>query len=152
MDLADRRGWSAEPQALGLHVALAMVNLERGRFAVSGDMSDDGLADGTGTDVACRLALAIVAVDQASARGDGIWPTRPQSGWNSIQVQAGRLPPMLARWCITARAAADLAAGRWTDAVDRICALEVGPSYPDALGRIVLAKARPAPRRTPAVD
>ena len=141
MDLAQRRGWTAEPQALGLHLALAMVNLERGRFAVSGDMSDDGLADGTGTDVACRLALAIVAVDQASARGEGISADEAAVRLEHIQVQAGRLPPMLTRWCITARAAADLAAGRWTEAVDRICALEVGPSYPDALGRIVLAKA-----------
>ena len=87
MDLADRRGWTAEPQALGLHVALAMVNLERGRFAVTGDVSDDEPADGTGTDVACRLALAIVAVDQASARAMGSSADEAAIRLERIQVQ-----------------------------------------------------------------
>ena len=140
LDLADRRGWTAEPQALGLHVALAMINLERGNFEFAVHTRDEELA--AGTDVACRLALAIVAVDQASAVRDGILADQAAVRLEGIALRAGRLPPLLARWCSAGQAAGDLAAGRWSDAIDRVCALDTGFTYPDSLGRVVLAKAR----------
>ncbi len=142
LELADRRGWTGEPQALGLHVALAMINLERGSFDFTGNVSDDEIAAGPGTDVACRLALAIVAVDQASAVRDAILADEAAVRLEGIALQAGRLPPLLARWCGTGNAAAALAAGRWTESIGRVCMIESGCTYPDALGRVVLAKAR----------
>ena len=143
LDLADRRGWTAEPQALGLRAAIALLSLEQGRAAFSGGESDEGHADSAaGTDVACRLVLAIARVDHAAAQRDRILADEAVMRLESIRVQAGRLPPLLAGWCTAAHAAADLAAGRWRDAIDRIHAAEVESAYPDALGRIVIARTR----------
>ena len=89
-----------------------MINLERGSFDFTGNVSDEEIAAGPGTDVACRLALAIVAVDQASAVRDAILADEAAVRLERIALQAGRLPPLLARWCGTGKAAAALAAGR----------------------------------------
>ena len=143
LDLAGRRGWTAEPQALGLRAAIAIVNLEQGRFGFS-DSVDDELGDsrGAGTDVACRLVLAVAAVDWAVAQCDVILADDAALRLHRIQAQAGRLPPMLAAWCAVAQAAADLAAGRSKVAIDRVSTADAASPYPDALGRIVVAKAR----------
>lgn len=141
LNLADRRGWTTEPQILGLRAASAMVNLEQGRPAFSGNPFDDGLADvDVGTDVACRLVLAIGAVDDATARRDGILADEAVIRLDAIAVLAGRLPPLLAGWCTAARAAADVAAGRFNAAIERIREAAPGSPYPEALGRIVVAK------------
>jgi LuxR family maltose regulon positive regulatory protein len=143
LELADRRGWTAEPQALGLHTSMALVNVEQGRSAFSGSVGIDGLADsGADTDVACRLVLAIAAIEHAAASGDGIRADEAGIRLDEIQLRAGRLPPLLAGWCTAAHAAADLTAGRWNAAMDRVKA-PGGPSpYSDALGQLVVAKAR----------
>jgi len=143
LEIADHRGWTAEPQALGPRAAIAMVNLERGRYECTDSAIDDRLADGNdGTDIACRLALAIAAVDIATARRDATLADEAAIRLGSIALQAGRLPPLLAGWCTAAEAAADLAAGRWNEAIDRIRSADLKPGFPDAVGRIVLAKAR----------
>ena len=110
----------------------------------------DGLADGgADTDVACRLVLAIACVDHATAQRDGILADEAVMRLESIQVQAGRLPPLLAGWCTAAHAAADLAAGRWSGAIDRVRAADPGRrtrtrSGSDCGGQGATA-ARPAP-------
>jgi LuxR family maltose regulon positive regulatory protein len=143
LEIADRRGWTAEPQALGLHAALTMVNLEQGRCASARSLSDKELTHGgAGTDVACRLVLAIAAVGDATARRDATLVEEAAIRLASVQLQAGRLPPLLAGWCTAALAAADLAAGRWSGAIDRVRAADMGSAYPEAIGRIVVAKAQ----------
>ena len=120
LELADRRGWTAEPQALGLHAAVALVAVEQGRSAVCGRVGIDGLVEGgAGTDVACRLVMAIAAINHAAARGDGPLADEAVIRLDGVQLQAGRLPPLLAGWCSAAHAAADLTAGRFSDAIDR---------------------------------
>jgi LuxR family maltose regulon positive regulatory protein len=138
LSLASRRGWTAEPQALGLHAAIAVVNLEQGRFRFSDNIDDDEHAD---TDVACRLVLAIACVDHATAQPDGSLADEAAERLERLQTRAGRLPPLLAGWCAAAHAAADLANGRCIEAIDRVRAADPW-AYPDALGRIVVAKAR----------
>jgi LuxR family maltose regulon positive regulatory protein len=142
LGLAGRRGWIAEPQALALRAAIAMVDLEQGRFRFCDNV--DELADTdepSDSDVACRLVLAIVYVDHANAQRDGILADQAIVRLEGVQAQAGRLPPLLAGWCTAARAAADLTSGRWSEAIDRVRTADPS-AYPDALGRIVLAKAR----------
>jgi len=142
LDLAARRGWTAEPQAVGLHAASALVDVEQGRSEKNGGVGIDGLDNaGCGTDVACRLVLAIAAIDDATARGDGVLADEAVIRLDRIQLQAGRLPPLLAGWCTAAHAAADLTARRCTSAIDRVRAADAGSAYPDALGQIVVARA-----------
>jgi LuxR family maltose regulon positive regulatory protein len=143
LDLAERRGWTAEPQVLGLRAACAMVGLERGRLAFSGDVGDKELADtGDDTDVACRLLLAVAAVDTATAQRDLILAEEAAIRLDGIHAQAGRLPPLLAGWCTAARATVDLSAGRFGAVFDRLRSAGAGSAYSEALGRIVVAKAR----------
>ena len=142
LDLAGRRGWTAEPQVVGLRAAMAMVNLEQGRFAFSGALDEEPADGGADTDVACRLALAIACVNTATARGDRLLADEAVLQLESIRVKAGRLPPLLAGWCTAAQAAADLVGGRSNTAIDRVHAVGERSTFPDALGRIVLAKAR----------
>lgn len=149
-NLAIRRGWTTEPQALGLRAAKAMVDLEQGQSAVpgynDGSNYDGGFGGGdnewVGTDVGCRLVLAIATIDQAVAGDEAITADEAAVRLDLIRGQAGRLPVLLAGWCNAAQAAADLAAGRWTDAINRVEASGVRSAFPDALGRIVVARAR----------
>ena len=143
LELANRRGWTAEPQALALRAAIALVDVEQGRSAFNDNISIDGFVDGdAGTDIACRLVLAIAAVDHAAVRGDEILADEAAMRLAGIELQAGRLPPLLAGWCIAAHAAADVAAGRCSSAIETIRAIPTGSAYPDALGQIVVARAR----------
>ena len=83
----ERRGWAAEPQALGLYVALGLTLLAWNRLDEASDIIDAGLAASSrGSDAGCRLALGIAAVGVAAARGDG----------NAVRSAADRLATELA--------------------------------------------------------
>jgi LuxR family maltose regulon positive regulatory protein len=142
-DLAERRGWTSEPQALGLRAALALVDVERGRPAFPAGMDvDEWVDNGRGTDVACLLVLAIAAVADSAAGRDGALADEAVLALDAIRVSAGRLPPLLDGWCTAAAGSADIAAGRYGAAIDRIRAAATASAYPEALGRIVIARAQ----------
>lgn len=140
-DLAERRGWTAEPQALGLRAALALIAVEQGKPAFPGRI-DDWADNGRGTDVACRLVLAIAAVVDAAAGRDRTLADEAVLALDAVRLSAGRLPPLLDGWCSAAAGAADIAAGRCSAAIDRIRGVTARSAYPDALGRIVIARAQ----------
>ncbi len=141
-EAVDRRGWAAEPQALGLYVALGMTLLAWNRLAEASDVIAAGLAaSSTGSDAHCRLALGIAAVGVAVARGD---VAAARSTASLLGVELARIadgPRLLARWCAVAQAEARLTGG---DPIGAIASIEVttdDSGYPAALERIVLAKA-----------
>jgi LuxR family maltose regulon positive regulatory protein len=139
--LAGRRGWTREPQAHAIYVALAMSALERGHLEDAQAAVDEGRRmTGTGSDAACRLVLDIVAVRIAAARHD---PTVARLAWSCLRATRdgiGELPQLLTRWCQVAHADAALADG---DAAGAIAAIgTVRRGFPEHLERIGLAKAR----------
>lgn len=140
--IAQRRGWVGEPQALGLPVALAMIYLEQGRLDMAATIIDAGLdISSSGSDAACRVALGIAAVGLAVARQDPAAARAASARSDVIQAQAGDLPPMLARWCVVARADAHLAAGEPDLAITLIGDGGTACAFTAALDRVVLAKA-----------
>jgi len=143
LNAAARRGWASEPQVLGLRAAIAMVYLERAQFERAKSVIDDGLlVPGDGTDIACRLVLAIAAVVNSIANGDEVAVAEAALCLDTLQRQAGGLPPLLAGWCSATQTAADLSAGRAADAIERVRAMGPAFGFPDTLGRLVVAKAR----------
>jgi LuxR family maltose regulon positive regulatory protein len=142
-DIADRSGWIGEPQALGLYAAIALTELEQGRLDSAAATVDDGLTiSRTGSDAACRVALGLAAIGVATARGDAAGTGAALQQLDAIQVQAGELPLMLARWCTVARAEAHLIAADPEAAVSLIGDRSSTNCFTSALEVIVLAKAR----------
>jgi LuxR family transcriptional regulator, maltose regulon positive regulatory protein len=139
-EVADRRGWASEPQALALHAALALIHLEWNQLDAATADIDSGLTI-SGSDMPCRLVLHIAAVGVAVARCDAAAAVAAAARLDKIQTLAGELPPMLARWCAHAHADAYLAAADPAAVVDLLGAPHEPGGYPDALERIVLAKA-----------
>ncbi len=142
--IAERRGWSSEPQALALYAALALTDIATNRLDAAQASIDAGLnVSNGGSDIACRLALAIAAVEVAVARHDPSAARAAAACLTSIQAHAGALPAMLARWCAVARADMHLSAGQAQAAIDLLA--DDNPEsggFAAALHRIALAKAR----------
>ena len=142
-DLAVQRGWTAQPQALGLFLALAMTHLEQGRLDMAAATVDSGLAlSRAGSDAACRVALGIAVVSIAVARRDPAAACAASAQLDAIRSQAGNLPPMLSRWCTVAHADAHLAAGNPDAAIALIGESSSAPGYAWTLEHIALAKAQ----------
>src|SRR5664279_5143246 len=117
--IAERRGWSSEPQALALYAALALTGIATHRLDAAESHIDAGLAVSTGgSDIACRLALAIATVEVAVARHDPAAARAAATRLDALQNAAGALPPMLESWCAVAHANALLAAGQPQAAID----------------------------------
>ncbi len=69
--VAERRGWVSEPQALALYAAHALTAIATHRLDVADANITAGLAvSNGGSDIACRLTLAIAAVEVEIARHD----------------------------------------------------------------------------------
>ena len=139
--LAGRRGWTREPQAHVIYVALAMSALERGHVEDAQAAVDDGLRiSGTGSDAACRLLLDIVRIRIAAARRDATAVRLASSQLRATRDSLGELPQLLSRWCQLACADAALARG---DAATAICVIgTVRRGFPEHRERIALAKAK----------
>ena len=142
--IAERRGWSSEPQALALYAALALTDIATNRLDAAQASIDAGLnVSNGGSDIACRLALAIAAVEVAVARHDPSAARAAAACLTSIQAHAGALPAMLARWCAVAHADMHLSAGQAQAAIDLLA--DENPEsgrFAAALHRVALAKAR----------
>jgi len=141
--VVDRRGWAAEPQALGLYVALSMTELAWNRPAAAADVVDAGLVASShgGSDHGCRLALGIAAIGVAAARGD-IDAARSAAG--RLAAELARLsdpPDLLGRWCRVALAQVELIADDPDAVIRRIQRPASGTGFAAAMERVVLAKA-----------
>jgi len=137
--IAERRGWSSEPQALALYAALALTDIATNRLDAAQASIDAGLnVSNGGSDIACRLALAIAAVEVAVARHDPSAARAAAACLTSIQAHAGALPAMLARWCAVTRADMHLSAGQAQAAIDLLA-----DENPESGG----VRCRPPPRR-----
>ena len=142
-DLAHRKGWASEPQALGLYCAAALTYLEWDRLDAAAEQIHAGLAvSNSGSDVACRLVLAIAAVGVAVAGGDARRCRAAADALDSIRSEAVELPPFLARWCTVARADVLVATGDSAAAIRLIGEWSAPGGYPEALERVAVAKAR----------
>ncbi|HEY4991420.1 MAG TPA: LuxR C-terminal-related transcriptional regulator [Nakamurella sp.] len=141
-EIAEQRGWTSEPQALGLYAALAMTNLEWNQLDAAKREVDSGLTvSDSGSDPACQLVLAMTAVGIAVARHDHTATRAAADSLDAIEEQAGELPPLLARWCAVAHADAHLIAGEPGAAIDRLGHAREPSGFADALERVVRAKA-----------
>ena len=141
-DVADRRGWASEPQALALHAASALTHLEWNQLDAATAAIDSGLTvSNSESDMPCRLVLHIAAVGVAVARRDRAAAAAASARLDTIQALAGHLPPLLARWCTLAHADAHLAAGEPLAAIHRLGVTREPAGFIDALDRVALTKA-----------
>ena len=142
--VVERRGWAAEPQALGLYVAMGMTLLAWDRLDDAADIIVAGLAaSSTGSDAGCRLALGVTAVGIAVARGDAAAARSAAARLRVELEQDGDRPDLLARWCAVAQAQARLISGDPKAALDCVRApMDDDEGFSAALERITLAKAQ----------
>jgi LuxR family maltose regulon positive regulatory protein len=147
--MVDRRGWAAEPQSHGLHVALGMTLLALDRLDDAADTISTGLAaSSTGSDTSCRLAMGITAVGIAVAHGDAAAARSAAARLSAELEKVTARPDLLTRWCTVAQAQARLVSGDPAGAIAHIQAPIGGDSgFPAALERIILAKANLALNR-----
>jgi len=140
--IAERRGWTSEPQALALYAALALVHLEWNQLDAATREVDSGLTvSDSGSDPACQLVLAIAAIGIAVVKRDNTAVRAAADRLDAIKQQAGELPPLLAGWCAVALADANLSAGGPDAAIDGLVRTNEPSGYADALERVVHAKA-----------
>ena len=153
LDLAERRGWTREPQALAAYAAAALTHLGRHEL----DRADECIALGRiarhpNTDSGARLVVEIAAIAVALARHDTFTARRAELGLRSAQEQAGRLPAMLQRWIRVTCAEVALAA-----ATDPAAILTVIPDpgsdtgYAAGLERVMRAKIQLTAKKPAAV-
>jgi LuxR family maltose regulon positive regulatory protein len=140
--IAERRGWTCEPQALALYAALALIHLEWNQLDVATREVDAGLTvSHSGSDPACQLVLAIAAIGIAVVKRDAAAIRVATDRLDEITEQAGELPPLLARWCAVALADAELSAGEPGGAIDGLVQTDEPSGFTDALEHVVRAKA-----------
>lgn len=145
---AERRGWAAEPQALGLYVALGLTLLAWNRLDEASDVIDAGLsASSRGSDAGCRLALGIAAIGVAAARTD-CRALRSAADRLAVELASVPDPPdLLSRWCAIAQSQVQLTSG---DPAQVLQVLHPGPGtgYTDAAERVAVGRAQLAGGRT----
>jgi LuxR family maltose regulon positive regulatory protein len=143
LQVVDRRGWAAEPQALGLFVALGMTLLAWGRLDEAADVIATGLAaSSTGSETSSRLAMGIAAVGIAVARGDAAAARSAAARLGAELEQVDDRPELLARWCAVARAQAKVVSGDPKEALGLVRApVDDDRGFGAALERVLLAKA-----------
>lgn len=130
-----------------LYVALSMTALLQNRLDEAADVVDAGLVASShgGSDHACRLALGIVAVGVAAARGD---IDAAQSAAERLTAELAGVsdpPALLYRWCRVALAQAELISGDPGAVIRRIKHPDEHPNpdlgFAAAVERVILAKA-----------
>jgi LuxR family maltose regulon positive regulatory protein len=140
--MIERRGWSAEPQALAAFLALAMVQLARGQWEVAGGNVDRGLSNSARhTDRSSRLALAVCAVQLAVARGDLPGAFAAQARLRAGLDRTPQATELLVRWAAVAGAEALLAAGRPAEVIAAIADPGQATGFAATWERLVLARA-----------
>ncbi len=139
LDVVDRRGWAAQPQAQGLYVALGMTLSAWDRLDEASDAIAHGLsASSAASDTSCRLALGIAMVGIAGGRRD---PGAAETAAALLGKEQTQVADLLARWCVVADAQARLVSGDFVGVVGRIEVPTGDCGYAAALERLVLARA-----------
>lgn len=141
-DMAQRSGWTREPQALALYVALALTALERGRLEdAHAAVTEGSRMVGAGSDAACRLLLGIVDVAIAAARHAPHAALEASAKLVIARSSIGEVPLLLSRWYAVAQAEAALTIGDASAAIAAIGEMSSG-GFAQVLERVALAKAR----------
>ena len=139
--VVDRRGWAAEPQALGMYVALGMTLLARNRLDQAADIIGLGLAASSrGTDAGCRLALGIAAVGVAVGGGNAKAARSAADQLAAELARASDPPDLLARWCAVALARVQLMTGDPQAVIHALDSAD-GPGFTAALEWVALGQA-----------
>lgn len=137
-DVADRHGWSPEPQASAHMVALAWAALAAGRL----DQADRLIASAVGRgnpDIGCQSALAVLSIEVALTRRDHALAARRVADLDTVVIRGKGLPPLLAACAKLASADAQLVRGDPDGALRRLPDEQHIP-FSDALRTVVLAK------------
>jgi LuxR family maltose regulon positive regulatory protein len=143
LQIADRRGWGSEPQALAAVLCSGLVQLTRQRPDTADGYVKRGLAaSGKETDRAIRLALGIAAVQVAVCRRDADAALRADAKVVEGFGRTPAAPDLLVRWCAIAGAEALLLAGRPDDALTRIGTSGDVHEFVSCWERVTLARAR----------
>ena len=143
LTIIDKRGWSAEPQALASFLAQGLVALSRGDVELAAAHITRGLSlSGQQTDRTLRLALGVAAVELAVARRDANAALLADNRLRAGLARTPLAPDLLVRWSAVAGAEALLLAERPADAIERIGRPSSGNDLAAALERVVLAKIR----------
>lgn len=142
LQIADRRGWNSEPQALAAFLSAGLVELSRHRPAAAGVHLAKGLAaSGSQTDRALRLALGIATVQAAVSRADIDGALRADARVTAGLDRTPGAADVLRRWGAVAGAEVLVLAARPGDALDRIGTLGAVDDFISSQERICLARA-----------
>jgi len=153
LQIADRRGWGSEPQALAAVLCSGLVQLGRLHPDTADSFIRRGLAaSGKETDRAIRLALGIAAVQVAICRGDADTALRVDARVVDGLGRTPAAPELLVRWCAVAGAEALLLAGHPDEALTRIGVPSDGLGFVSSWERVSLARARLARGELPAAE
>lgn len=137
-EVADRHGWSPEPQASAHMVALTWTALAAGRL----DTADRLIAAAIGRgnpDIGCQSALAVLSIEVALTRRDHVLAAKRVADLDTVVIRGKGLPPMLAACAKLAAADAQLVRGDPDGALRRLPDEQNIP-FSDALRTVVLAK------------
>ncbi|MEP6559693.1 MAG: LuxR C-terminal-related transcriptional regulator [Nakamurella sp.] len=143
VEIIDKRGWAAEPQALASFLTYGLVGLARGEEDLASAHITRGLSlSGQQTDRTLRLALAIAGLELAVANGDVDAALLADARLRAGMARTPEAPELLVRWGAVAGAEALLLADKQADAIERIGRLSGAHSLAAALERATLAKIR----------
>jgi LuxR family maltose regulon positive regulatory protein len=143
LQIIERRGWAAEPQALTTFLTLSQIALARHDPDTADHYVRKGLAgSGQHTDRATRLALGITAVQVAVSRGDVGAALTADARAAAGLTRTPHPADLLIRWSTIAGAQALLLAGRPAEAIQRIGVPGTDTGFAGSGERIVLATAR----------
>ncbi len=153
LQIAERNGWTSEPQALAEYLSSGLVELARNRPDTAAGHLRKGLAaTGTQTDRSLRLALGISTIQVAVSRHD----LDAAISVDARVAEGLRRTPdaaeLLTRWAAVAGAEALLLAGRPEQVHDRINAPGTETSFVSSAERVCLARARFAQDQLPAAE
>ncbi|WAC57403.1 LuxR C-terminal-related transcriptional regulator [Gordonia sp. SL306] len=140
--LAERRGWTRQPQAMALYAASALTHLESHEL----EEAERAIAMGRsavelGTDSGAWLILEVSAVWLAVVRGDLYAARTASKRLEAVREQAGRLPSLLSTWYQVTSAEVQILAGEADAVIARLRDPARADSYAGALTRVTLARA-----------
>jgi LuxR family maltose regulon positive regulatory protein len=144
--IAERHGWTSEPQASAHVVALALADLDSVHLNNADELLT-AIIGGANPDVGCQVALRILRVQVAVTGREAALAERRRARLQRLVEQLPGLPPMLADWTRVACAEVDITLGNPAMARRKL-RHDTTSAYTNALrtilvGRCLLAENRP---------
>lgn len=146
--IARRRGWLKKPQMMAMYAAQALLLLERHDLTAAESAIDTArLTVGEASDTAALLLVEIAAVGVAVTRRDTFGARAAEGRMRVVAARCGPLPALLRSWCAVVSAEVSILAGDAASIVGISSGATGFPpadavgAYPEALGRIVRARA-----------